>query len=129
MAVTNPDAPSPRAREHDHRADRHARLRAGRQHLGDGPRRGATRPATGRSAYDDCRVPQTTTSWAARAPGFVIAQERLGPGRIHHCVRWLGICERAFELDVHRAAKRCIAPDKPWDSREMVAGLDCREPG
>ena len=35
-----------------------------------------------------------------------MAQERLGPGRVHHCMRWLGICERAFDLMLHRAATR-----------------------
>jgi acyl-CoA dehydrogenase len=52
--------------------------------------------------------------------GFVIAQDRLGPGRIHHCMRWLGICERAFELMCERAASRELSPGKPLGTRQMV---------
>ncbi len=52
--------------------------------------------------------------------GFVIAQDRLGPGRIHHCMRWLGICERAFDLMCERAASRQLSPGKPLGTRQMV---------
>ena len=34
---------------------------------------------------------------------FVLAQKRLGPGRIHHCMRWLGVCRRAFDMLCERA--------------------------
>jgi acyl-CoA dehydrogenase len=57
--------------------------------------------------YEGCRVP-VANRLGAEGAGFQIAQERLGPGRIHHCMRWLGICDRAFELMVKRAASRRI---------------------
>ena len=47
--------------------------------------------------YRDARVPLTNVLGEAGG-GFRIAQKRLGPGRIHHCMRWLGQSQRAFEL-------------------------------
>jgi acyl-CoA dehydrogenase len=47
--------------------------------------------------YEDVRVPITNTL-GKPGDGFLIAQKRLGPGRIHHCMRWLGQAQRAFEI-------------------------------
>jgi acyl-CoA dehydrogenase len=66
-----------------------------------------------------CRVPKTNLLGAEGA-GFLIAQERLGPGRIHHCMRWLGICERSFEMMCRRASTRKIGPDKTLASRQII---------
>ncbi|MEX2225525.1 MAG: acyl-CoA dehydrogenase family protein [Dehalococcoidia bacterium] len=55
--------------------------------------------------YDNVRVPVTNTLGEA-GDGFRIAQRRLGPGRIHHCMRWLGQMQRAFELMCTYALKR-----------------------
>jgi alkylation response protein AidB-like acyl-CoA dehydrogenase len=55
--------------------------------------------------YDNVRVPVTNTL-GEPGDGFRIAQKRLGPGRIHHCMRWLGQMQRAFELMCHYALKR-----------------------
>jgi acyl-CoA dehydrogenase len=69
--------------------------------------------------FDNCRVPQTNLLGPEGA-GFVIAQERLGPGRIHHCMRWIGICERAFDLMCQWAAHRHTAPDRTLGSRQIA---------
>ena len=54
---------------------------------------------------NEVRVPQDSLL-GPRGQGFVIAQQRLGPGRIFHCMRWLGQAERAFELMCDRANAR-----------------------
>jgi alkylation response protein AidB-like acyl-CoA dehydrogenase len=53
----------------------------------------------------DVRVPRENLL-GERGKGFVVAQKRLGPGRIFHCMRWLGQAERAFELMCARAKTR-----------------------
>ena len=65
----------------------------------------------GEILYQSCRVPQDNLL-GPEGFGFVIAQERLGPGRIHHCMRWIGICNRAFDLMCRRAAQRIITMDR-----------------
>ncbi len=60
--------------------------------------------------FQSCRVPQSNLL-GAEGQGFVMAQERLGPGRIHHCMRWVGVCNRAFDLMCSRATNRIMTPD------------------
>lgn len=55
--------------------------------------------------YEGCRVPEENLL-GARGGGFLVAQDRLGPGRIHHCMRAIGTAERALELMCLRAADR-----------------------
>ncbi len=69
--------------------------------------------------YENCRVPQSNLL-GGEGDGFAIAQERLGPGRIHHCMRWIGICERAFDLMCCYAARRELSPGKLLGSRQNV---------
>src|SRR3954451_12013469 len=55
--------------------------------------------------YDNVRVP-VSNLLGNRGEGFLISQKRLGPGRIFHCMRWLGQAQRAFELMIQRANTR-----------------------
>jgi len=55
--------------------------------------------------YEDCRVPKEYLL-GERGAGFAVAQDRLGPGRIHHCMRAIGTAERAHEMMCRRANER-----------------------
>jgi acyl-CoA dehydrogenase len=68
--------------------------------------------------YEDCRVPADNLL-GARGEGFTIAQARLGPGRIHHCMRAIGAAERALELMCRRANTR-IAFGGPLAEKQFV---------
>jgi len=55
--------------------------------------------------FVNCRVP-AESMLGQRGDGFALAQARLGAGRITHCMRWLGVAQRAFELMLARATER-----------------------
>jgi acyl-CoA dehydrogenase len=73
----------------------------------------------GEILYQNVRVPQKNIL-GGEGQGFVMAQDRLGPGRIHHCMRWLGICNRALDMMCRRAVERTIAPGKKLADKEVI---------
>jgi acyl-CoA dehydrogenase len=74
----------------------------------------------GEVLFQSCRVPQANLL-GPEGYGFMIAQERLGPGRIHHCMRWIGICNRVFDLMCSRASTRIIQPDgKTLSTKQII---------
>jgi acyl-CoA dehydrogenase len=69
-------------------------------------------------ALENVRVPEENLI-GQRGEGFRIAQKRLGPGRIYHCMRWLGQAQRAFDLMCRRANER-VAFGGPLASKQLV---------
>ncbi len=67
----------------------------------------------------DVRVPAQNLLGSA-GQGFALAQARLGPGRIHHSMRWMGLCERAFDLMARRAIERKLRPDQRLGDTQTV---------
>ncbi|MHB1844090.1 MAG: phosphotransferase [Deltaproteobacteria bacterium] len=72
-------------------------------------------------ALRGCHVPAEALLGRA-GQGFSLGQERLGPGRIHHCMRWIGVCERAFSLMCERALDRELEPGEPLAAQGVVQG-------
>lgn len=119
MAVTNPDAPSAHARASQILVPTDA---PGFSIVRNIPVMGE--PGEGWMSHAEIRLEGVRVPVAnrigAEGAGFALAQERLGPGRIHHCMRWIGICERAFGLLCERAASRELSPGKPLGDRQIV---------
>jgi acyl-CoA dehydrogenase len=72
--------------------------------------------------YHDCRVPAGYLI-GQEGQGFQLAQERLGPGRVHHCMRWIGAAERALDMMCRRAATREIDEGVMLGEKQFIQGF------
>ncbi|HEU4454784.1 MAG TPA: acyl-CoA dehydrogenase family protein [Longimicrobium sp.] len=119
MAVTNPDAEKPHARASQIivPADTPGfRIVRNIPIMGDV---GEDYFSHAEVRYEGCRVP-VENRIGGEGAGFLLAQERLGPGRIHHCMRWIGVAERAFDLMCRRAVERELGPGDALGTRQAV---------
>jgi acyl-CoA dehydrogenase len=119
MAVTNPEAENPYARASQILVPTDTpgfRLVRNISVMGE---EGEGWLSHGEILYENCRVP-VSNRLGEEGAGFAIAQERLATGRIHHCMRWIGICERAFEMMCERAAARHIGSGQPLASKQTI---------
>lgn len=80
---------------------------------------GTSYASHGELTFTNCRVP-ASAMLGAEGAGFMLAQERLGPGRVHHCMRWIGICDRAIDLMCRYALQRETAPREPLAFKQAV---------
>jgi acyl-CoA dehydrogenase len=119
MAVTNADAPEPHRRASQILVPTDTpgfRLVRNIHVMGEA---GSGWASHGEVRLEGCRVP-VANRIGAEGDGFRLAQERLGPGRIHHCMRWVGVARRALELMCARAVARELGPGDPLASRQIV---------
>ncbi len=119
MAVTNPEAPDPYARASMILvpcATPGFVLVGNLSVMGE---RGGGWASHGEVSYHDAKVPLSYLLGGEGA-GFAMAQERLGPGRIHHAMRWIGVCERAFQILCRHAATRELSPGRPLGTKQIV---------
>lgn len=119
MAVTNPEAKSPYARASMLLVPMDA---AGVTRVRNVPVMGEAGQGWFSHAelrFEGVRVP-VADRIGEEGDGFRLAQERLGPGRIHHCMRWIGICERAFDEMCRYAVRRELAPGKALAGTQLV---------
>jgi acyl-CoA dehydrogenase len=70
-------------------------------------------------SFQNCRVPQSNIL-SGEGMGFVLAQDRLGPGRIHHCMRWVGIMNRCFDLMCSYAKTRRRTPTQVLADSDVI---------
>ncbi|MDL2716584.1 MAG: acyl-CoA dehydrogenase family protein [Acidobacteriota bacterium] len=81
--------------------------------------RGGDWASHGEVSYQNARVPLGNLLGTEGA-GFALAQERLGPGRIHHCMRWIGVSERAFDILCRHVSTRELAPGRLLGTKQIV---------
>jgi acyl-CoA dehydrogenase len=121
MAITNPEAPAHQQASQiivplDHPGYKFIRNIPIMGHTGDGWASHAE------VRYENVRVPQSNLV-GEEGSGFKLAQERLGPGRIHHCMRFIGIAQRSFDLMCQYALKRKLTDDKTLAHMQFIHGF------